>query len=265
MLVLLAAKFHKLKEIISGFHQVTVAFSGGVDSTLLLYTARQVLGANAAAFFANSAVQSAAELQNCLKIAQFINLDLAVFELDLLDDSDFYNNSADRCFYCKNKVYKLFLTAMKDRDGGVLLDGTNLDDNDNQRPGSRAIKELGVKTPLRLAGFHKNDIRQLSRELGLPNWDRPSASCLATRVPFGQLITARKLKIISQAEDLLKSHSILGCRVRLYDSHAVVELVEANFCKFIEKGIYSKLCEFLKTEGIQEVFLDLSAREGILF
>jgi len=257
-------KYSRLKDIIAGYGRVAVAFSGGIDSSLLLYAACQALGPKTTAYFANSVVQSTAELDNCRKIASFIDVDLLVFEFDLLADSDFYDNGVDRCFYCKQKVYNRFLDSLKIGGDGALLDGTNLDDDDTLRPGSRAVDGLGVKTPLRLAGFDKKDIRLLGRELGLPNWQRPSGSCLATRIAPGSRITARKLAIISQGEDILYKEGLRGFRLRIYDNYAVAQLVKDDFLPFMTSGINEKLREFLKTEGLQEFFLDLSGREGIL-
>ena len=260
----LSQKYARLKAIITGYGSVTVAFSGGVDSTLLLKVAVDLLQGDAVAYFADSQVQLPGEAESCRRLASSLGAELAVFELDLLHDHHFCANVPDRCYYCKHKVYSQFIEHLHHRGGGVLVDGTNLDDNDALRPGSRAVLELGVGTPLRDAGFGKRDIRRLSQELGLPTWDKHSASCLATRVPTGLAITADKLRIIRQGEEILAQAHLPGCRLRLHENYAVIELGAGGLTRFIEEGVYRKVVRFLKTEGSRQVFLDLSEREGIL-
>jgi len=256
-------KYRLLKEVISKWPRVAVAFSGGVDSSLLLYAAHEVHGDGAFAFFGQSPLLGPAEVEEARRIAAFVGAPLHLFEISPLDDSRLVENGPLRCFYCKKGLYKVFVKAATDH-GAQLLDGSNLDDDDSKRPGSRAVKELGAVMPLRLAELSKAEIRALARRLGLPNWQRPSGSCLATRIGGGQEITRERLELVDRAEALLISFGIDDCRVRLLVDYVLVQIPERDFIPFISQKIPLKLREILKTGGYREFFLDLSGRDGIL-
>ena len=190
-----------------------VAFSGGVDSTLALKAAREVNYPPAVALFADSPLQSEFDRDNVKRLADQLGLQLLVVPFDPLAWVAFTANPSDRCYLCKKVIFGQFQTLLP--AGLVLMDGTNRDDLDADRPGHRAIVELGVVSPLALAGLIKTEVRQLSRWLGLPNWNRPSASCLATRIPGGITIIPKLLRRIEECERLVRCRGFGHVRARL--------------------------------------------------
>jgi uncharacterized protein len=261
----LQKKLAELKRIVSGYGKVAVAFSGGVDSALLLKISVDLLGkSSCVALFCNSNLQPASVLEEVRALADLIGSELFVVDSDILSERTFCLNSVDRCYICKQKTYHLFLEKVKEFGYTELLDGTNLDDDDAFRPGSKAVSELGVKTPLREVGLTKKDIRLISKFYKLPTWHKFSASCLATRVETDQEITLQKLDVINRMEQILNDHNFQGCRLRHCGSFVVIKLVKGDHIRFVSTQIFKKIKKYLKKEGIEEVFLDLSEREGIL-
>ncbi len=257
----LAKKYADLKGILRDIGSVAVAFSGGVDSSLLLRVACDELPEQVAAFFADSVVQPEGEKDAALAIAAGIGVSLKIIAFDLLADSEFRANSAERCYFCKRKIFGSFLKLC---GGSVLVDGTNLDDLGEVRPGYRACQELGVRSPLLEAGLGKKDIRNLSRNLGLSTWNKPSASCLATRIAEGDEITTSRISIIARAEEYLHGQGFLGCRLRLHDKSGIVQLAYGDINRFAGSEKWQETVEFLRLLGLAKVFLDLYEREGIL-
>lgn len=195
-----------------------VAFSGGVDSTLLLRALVEVDPSRAVALFADSTLQSQVDRENVKNVADRLGAQLRVVEFAPLLWPDFVANPRDRCYLCKNAVYRNFLTLLP--QGAALLDGTNHDDLAACRPGQRAIVELGVVSPLALVGLNKAEVREAARRLGLPNWVRPSSSCLATRVPEGFAISPELLRHVEAGEQLIKAQGFGHVRLRLNDGRA---------------------------------------------
>ncbi|MBU0481982.1 MAG: ATP-dependent sacrificial sulfur transferase LarE [Proteobacteria bacterium] len=191
-----------------------VAFSGGVDSSLVLRAAVDVFGSATVAFFADSVLQPPGEIENVKMIADLIGCELRIIPADPLSWPEFVANPTERCYLCKKKIYSLFLDSLADT-GRVLMDGSNLDDLGDDRPGRKAVMELDVKTPLIEAGIGKDMVRQICRDLGLPNWNKISASCLATRFPAGMTITGEKLDRVALYESEMHKLGFHGCRVRL--------------------------------------------------
>lgn len=190
-----------------------VAYSGGVDSTLLLKAVLDVNSFRAVALFADSSLQAQVDRQNARCLADFLGVQLQVVEVDPQLEPNFSANPPDRCYICKKSVYRRFQSLLP--LGISLLDGTNRDDLVAVRPGHRAIKELGVITPLAMAGLTKPEVRETSRRLGLPNWNRPSASCLATRIPEGFAISPELLRHIEECEGLIRALGFGHIRTRL--------------------------------------------------
>lgn len=190
-----------------------VAFSGGVDSTLLLRALIEVEPSRAVALFAYSILQSQVDRENVGHLADRLGAQLRVVEIAPLGWPDFVANPWDRCYLCKNAVYRRFQALLP--RGAALLDGTNRDDLAACRPGQRAIVELGVVSPLALVGLTKAEVRETARRLGLPNWDRPSSSCLATRIPEGVAISPELLRHIEAGEQLVKAQGFGHVRLRL--------------------------------------------------
>ena len=199
MSVALADKRKKLEAIISRESRAAVACSGGVDSTLLLQITHNVLGhENTIAVFAETPLLPPGEVEAAREVINFVGSRLLTVSLNPLVWPEFTENPQDRCYLCKKKIYQTFLEKMGELHFSILMDGTNLDDLSDFRPGLKALHELNVKTPLADAGLAKDEIRQLSKDLNLPNWDKYSSSCLATRVVTGQEINEEKIELIKK-------------------------------------------------------------------
>jgi uncharacterized protein len=239
-----------------------VAFSGGADSSLLLKAAVDVFGDQALAFFANSILQTKADRINAIETAGQLGAALQVVEISPLQWQEFAVNPSDRCYLCKKKVYLLFKELLPKKDM-VLFDGSNLDDLQQDRPGRRAIVELGVLTPLVEAGLAKADIRRLGKYLDLPTWNRESASCLATRIPTGTQITEENLQLVASYEKVLLDLGFAGCRVRLGsdDSQSVsFEVKETDLTLICQPEIRQKLHAEFKKIGVGKLWLSLEGR-----
>ncbi len=245
-----------LQEFFSLNSKVAIAFSGGVDSSYLLYAARS-FGAVVRAYYVKAEFQPEFEYEDAMRLASELCADVRVIKLNVLSDSCVTANPSDRCYYCKKTIFTAILEAAKADGFTVLLDGTNASDDEGDRPGMRALKELTVMSPLRECGLTKNQIRQLSKEAGLFTWDKPAYACLATRIQTGEEITAQKLKATESAEDYLFSLGFSDFRVRYQNGHAKLQMPEEQLNLLLEhrEAILTKLKEHYKT-----VSLDLEVR-----
>lgn len=212
-----------LQEFFCSHPKVALAFSGGVDSAYLLYTAK-ALGAEVKAYYVKSQFQPDFELADALRLAAELEAEIQVIDCDILADSVICGNPADRCYYCKNRIFSEILKAAEKDGYHVVMDGTNASDDADSRPGMRALREMKVLSPLRLCGITKSQVRALSREAGLFTWDKPSYACLATRVQTGEIITLEKLKAVEQAEDSLSELGFRDFRVRIFYGAARIQL-----------------------------------------
>lgn len=257
----LSEKYESLLAVIAD-NPGYVAFSGGVDSSLVLRAAFEVLGKRVKAFFANSILQREVDVANAILIAELIGADLEVVDLSPLEWPEFKANPPDRCYLCKKKVYGIFIDLIPKREGMKLLDGTNIDDRTTTRPGHKAIDELGVFTPLVKAGFGKEEIRQMAKSLGLPNWNRNSASCLATRVSHGSLITLEKLDKIYSCEKVLSKLGFAGCRAKLSEDQrsVIIEVREEDLETVSSHQIRHEILSSLAALDIDKISLDLAGR-----
>lgn len=260
----LKEKYTLLKNRLAGFGSAAVAFSGGVDSTLLLKTAYSVLGDRITAFIGTSSFQLPSERTEALSTAQKIGCRTIVVNFDLASDDIFCENRSDRCYYCKKLIYAVFQEKMGQFNCVTLMDGTNLDDSYQDRPGAFAVQELRVETPLKDVQLTKKEIRLISRELGLSTWNKFSASCLATRIQTGKRITLDDIEIVAEIENLLTLDGFLGSRLKIGKNCAIVSLTEGDHTRFLESSTRRQIKNILKTKGFQQLFLDLSGREGIL-
>jgi uncharacterized protein len=264
--VVLADKKKNLEEIISRENRAAVACSGGVDSTLLLQITHNVLGhENTIAVFAETPLLPPGEAEAARAIVNFVGSRLLTVSLNPLDWREFTENPQERCYLCKKKIYHIFLEKLEDLHFSTLMDGTNLDDLNDFRPGLKALQELHVKTPLVDAGLTKDEVRQLSRELALPNWNKFSSSCLATRVATGEKISLEKLGLIKKCENFLQTLDFFGCRVRIANDCAVIEIQENDIKRFVEKETRLAVSEKFNDFSIKKVFLDICGRKGICF
>jgi len=261
-------KVINLHGLLADFGRVAVAFSGGVDSSFLLKSALDVLGAgNVVILHARSCLQKSVEQQHAdtwlSRHGYSPDIEQLVIELQPLSWKELVSNPEERCYLCKLRMYRIFLDELDKRNIHVLLDGTNIDDLKDRRPGLRAIHELGVNTPLVACGLGKAEIRELSRELKLDTSEQPSSSCLATRIPHGLEITAQRLERIETWESGLAELGFDGCRVRMDDkSEKIVylQLIQDDLEQFFNSAIRRAVFRFFKNIGIDQVYLDLEGR-----
>jgi len=264
--VSLTDKKKKLKEIIGRENQVAVACSGGVDSTLLLKVTHDVLGhENTIAVFADTPLLPPGESESVSEVVGLIGSRLLTVSLNPLSWPEFTANPLERCYLCKKKIYQIFQEKLAEINFNVLMDGTNLEDLSDFRPGLKALDELKIKTPLADAGLTKKEIRQLSKELNLPNWDKHSSSCLATRIATDQQISLEKIDLIRRSENVLQDFGFMGCRVRISNDSAIIELLEDDIERFVQEATRQSVVKKFNDSGIKKVFLSMAGRKGILF
>ncbi len=237
--------------------KVALAFSGGVDSSYLLYAAMKY-GADVKAYYVKALFQPQFEMDDAMRLAEQLKAPVRVLQADVLSDPIVASNPANRCYFCKKVIFNMILKAAAEDGYRVLLDGTNASDDAGDRPGMKALQELQVRSPLRECGLVKSEIRKLSREGGLFTWDKPSYACLATRIPTGCEITAEKLKTTEEAENFLFSLGFSDFRVRMLPNGAArLQLCEDQLPQLLEKR-ETVLSEFRKL--YPAVLLDLEVR-----
>jgi len=219
-----------VKEYFEVNNKVAVAFSGGVDSAYLLYAAVKA-GADVRAYYVKSAFQPAFEYEDARKLADQINCALSVIEADVLSDKRVKANPPDRCYYCKQHIMSAITEAAESDGYDVVCDGTNASDDADDRPGFKALKEYGIRSPLRECGLTKADIRKASREAGLPTWNKPAYACLATRILTGEIITKEKLLITEKAESIMHDMGFRDFRVRMRGENALIQLTESQLAE----------------------------------
>ncbi len=259
-------KYKKLKKLLAELGRVVVAYSGGVDSTFLLKVAVDTLGAeNVLACTSVGPAESAGQLKRAARFAKSIGVEHKTIRTDELGDPNFIANKPDRCFHCKSHLCKTLRDIAKKRGFDHIVFGTNYDDLKDFRPGNRATKVFGVRSPLAEAKLTKNDIRKFSRRLNLPTADLPASPCLASRISYGLEITEKRLKQIEQAEDFLRSLGLEEFRVRHHESIARIEVNPQDIEKITTETARSKIVKKLKSLGFKFVTIDLQGfRSGSL-
>jgi len=261
----LRSKYDRLKNGLAKMGRVLVAFSGGVDSALLLKTARDVLGRNVLAVIATSETYPTREVRAARALARRLAVRTKVIHTEELRNPDFAANAPDRCYHCKRELFSA-LRGIAEQEGlAFVLDGANADDRSDFRPGSRAGRELGVRSPLQQAGLSKTEIRTLSRALGLPTWNKPSLACLASRFPYHTRIEPEGLRRVGRAEEFLRRLGLRQLRVRDHGSVARIEVETADFAKLLAPRARARLTRYFKKLGYTYVTLDLDGyRTGSL-
>ncbi len=256
-------KYQSLKSVINNYESAVVAFSGGIDSSLVAYVAGEILGNNALAVTSGSASLKRSDLHLAETLGKDWNLSHEIIVTDELSKADYRRNPVDRCFHCKTSLYTSLDKICKERDIEVIFNGTNLDDLGDHRPGLVAADNYRVCSPLVEAGFHKADVRLLANELGLKNADKPQSACLSSRFPYGTSIDEQLLAQVEQAETVLESLGFTQFRVRHHGDLARIEVIETELKKAMDHR--SQINKALSDLGYRYVTLDMTGfRSGSL-
>lgn len=254
---LLKTKYKNLGDYLQGLNSVAVAFSGGVDSTFLLKAAHDFLGDKAIAVTARSLSFPKRELDAACEFTASNGIRHIFVDSEELDIDGFSQNPTNRCYLCKKELFSKIWTIAKENQIENIIEGSNADDEDDYRPGLIAVKELGVKSPLREIGLKKAEIRELSKEMRLPTWDKQSFACLSSRFPYGDSITPEKLRMIDEAEQFLIDSGFHQVRVRCHGNLARIETDEAGFSVITDIQCREKIYSKFKEVGFVYVALDI--------
>jgi uncharacterized protein len=254
-------KYRELQELLMSYKKACVAFSGGVDSTFLLKVAANVLKDNVYAIVVKSDFMPDTEFFEAEEFLINNSIKYDVIEFDINSDSNIVENSKDRCYYCKYRIFNKIKNISQNYNIDIVIDGSNKDDETDFRPGTKALNELGIKSPLKEVGLTKEEIRSLSKGLGLRTWDKPAYACLASRIPYNTVITVEKLNMIEKAEEVLRELGFRQFRVRYHEKIARIELMPQDRIKVFKDNIDKIIINKFTEIGFTYITLDLSGYE----
>ncbi len=250
-------KYEKLKQRLKELDNIAIAFSGGVDSTFLLYAAKETLGNNTIAITVNASMYPEGERIDAKHLASQLGAHHIKIEGKEWEIQGLIDNKPDRCYHCKKAIFTKIKEVAKTNGIEYVADGTNADDIDDYRPGMKALKELGIISPLKEVGLNKEEIRKLSKEFNIPTWDKSSMACLASRIPYGTKITHENLKMVEKCETYLLEHGYKGFRVRYHGDIARIELDPKDIKIFVNSPKIQDLINYFKEVGFTYITLDL--------
>ncbi len=254
--MLLQDKRLHLESTISKLDSVLVAFSGGIDSTLVLAVANKVLKGRVLAVTAKSDSVPERELHAAQQLTYALGIKHKIVKTEEMSSPNYLKNPINRCYYCKSELYAKLAIVSSQYKITNILNGINLDDLGDHRPGITAAKEAGIISPLVESQLNKQDVRNLARDMGLSNWEKPALACLSSRIPYGQPVTTKKLSMIDEAEEVFLEEGFKEVRVRHFGNMARIELLKTEIPSLMKNGLYEKTINRLKKIGFQKVTID---------